>query len=83
MRKNRKKPPSCRPPRRLFQRLPQRLAQPLAPKPHRPVALAQSAWRFSLQQVLESGESVVGIDRIQPVLTGMQLALTALWMLAA
>ncbi len=34
---------------------------------------------FSLQQVLESGEPVVGIDRIQPVLVGLQLALTALW----
>ena len=34
---------------------------------------------FSLQQVLDSGEPVVGIDRIQPVLVGMQLALTALW----
>ncbi len=34
---------------------------------------------FSLREVLESGESVVGIDRIQPVLVGVQLALTALW----
>ena len=34
---------------------------------------------FSLQQVLDSGEPVVGIDRIQPMLVGMQLALTALW----
>ena len=34
---------------------------------------------FSLQQVLAGGEPVVGIDRIQPVLVGMQLALTALW----
>ncbi len=34
---------------------------------------------FSLKDVLESGEPVVGIDRIQPVLVGMQLALTALW----
>ncbi|OQZ94987.1 type I polyketide synthase [Mycolicibacter algericus] len=34
---------------------------------------------FSLRDVLESGEPVVGIDRIQPVLVGMQLALTALW----
>ncbi|MGB3476654.1 MAG: acyltransferase domain-containing protein, partial [Mycobacterium sp.] len=34
---------------------------------------------FSLRQVLESDEPVVGIDRIQPVLVGMQLALTALW----
>jgi phthiocerol/phenolphthiocerol synthesis type-I polyketide synthase D len=34
---------------------------------------------FSLQGVLESGAQVVGIARIQPVLVGMQLALTALW----
>ncbi len=34
---------------------------------------------FSLLKVLESGESLVGIDRIQPVLVGVQLALTALW----
>ncbi|HEX7323601.1 MAG TPA: type I polyketide synthase, partial [Mycobacterium sp.] len=34
---------------------------------------------FSLRGVLEAGEPVVGIDRIQPVLVGMQLALTALW----
>lgn len=34
---------------------------------------------FSLREVLEAGEPVVGIDRIQPVLVGMQLALTALW----
>jgi phthiocerol/phenolphthiocerol synthesis type-I polyketide synthase D len=34
---------------------------------------------FSLRGVLESGESVVGIDRIQPVLVGVQLALTQLW----
>ena len=34
---------------------------------------------FSLQQVLAGGEPVTGIDRIQPVLVGMQLALTALW----
>ena len=34
---------------------------------------------FSLQRVLAGGESVVGIDRIQPVLVGVQLALTALW----
>ncbi len=34
---------------------------------------------FSLRQVLAAGEPVVGIDRIQPVLVGMQLALTALW----
>jgi phthiocerol/phenolphthiocerol synthesis type-I polyketide synthase A len=34
---------------------------------------------FSLREVLESGEPVVGIDRIQPVLVGLQLALTALW----
>jgi acyl transferase domain-containing protein len=34
---------------------------------------------FSLRQILESGDPVVGIDRIQPVLVGVQLALTALW----
>ncbi len=34
---------------------------------------------FSLREVLETGEQVVGIDRIQPVLVGMQLALTELW----
>ncbi len=34
---------------------------------------------FSLRDTLLSGESVVGIERIQPVLVGMQLALTALW----
>ncbi|MCB0939937.1 MAG: type I polyketide synthase [Mycobacterium sp.] len=34
---------------------------------------------FSLQQVLTGGEPLVGIDRIQPVLVGIQLALTALW----
>ena len=34
---------------------------------------------FSLRQVLAAGEPVVGIDRIQPVLVGVQLALTAMW----
>ncbi len=34
---------------------------------------------FSLQSVLAGGESLVGIDRIQPVLVGVQLALTQLW----
>ena len=34
---------------------------------------------FSLRDVLLEGEPVVGIERIQPVLVGMQLALTALW----
>ena len=34
---------------------------------------------FSLRDVLASGELVQGIERIQPVLVGMQLALTALW----
>jgi phthiocerol/phenolphthiocerol synthesis type-I polyketide synthase A len=42
-----------------------------------PMFVAQTG--FSLQQVLESGEPVVGIDRIQPVLVGVQLALTQLW----
>jgi phthiocerol/phenolphthiocerol synthesis type-I polyketide synthase A len=34
---------------------------------------------FSLRAILETGEAVVGIDRIQPVLVGVQLALTELW----
>ncbi len=34
---------------------------------------------FSLRHVLAVGEPLTGIDRIQPVLVGMQLALTALW----
>jgi phthiocerol/phenolphthiocerol synthesis type-I polyketide synthase A len=34
---------------------------------------------FSLRQVLASGESVSGDARVQPVLMGLQLALTALW----
>jgi phthiocerol/phenolphthiocerol synthesis type-I polyketide synthase A len=34
---------------------------------------------FSLKQVLADGEPLVGIDRIQPVLVAVQLALTALW----
>ncbi|OBA59288.1 polyketide synthase [Mycobacterium sp. 1100029.7] len=34
---------------------------------------------FSLRQTLADGVEVVGIDRIQPVLVGIQLALTALW----
>jgi len=34
---------------------------------------------FSLQQVIAEGQPVVGIDRIQPVLVGLQLALTELW----
>ena len=34
---------------------------------------------FSLRDTLTSGDAVVGIDRIQPVLVGVQLALTALW----
>ena len=34
---------------------------------------------FSLRQVLTAGEPVVGIDRIQPVLVGVQLVLTELW----
>src|SRR3984893_13835895 len=33
---------------------------------------------FSLRDVLVAGEPVVGIERIQPVLVGMQLAMTAL-----
>ncbi len=42
-----------------------------------PVFVEQAG--FSLRGILESGEPVVGIDRIQPVLVGVQLALTALW----
>ena len=42
-----------------------------------PVFVAQVG--FSLRDVLVAGETVVGIERIQPVLVGMQLALTALW----
>ena len=34
---------------------------------------------FSLHDVLADGEPVTGIERIQPVLVGVQLALTALW----
>ena len=34
---------------------------------------------FSLRHVLEVGEPLTGIARIQPVLVGIQLALTALW----
>ncbi len=34
---------------------------------------------FSLHQVLTSGEPVTGVTRIQPVLVGVQLALTKLW----
>ena len=34
---------------------------------------------FSLHDVLTSGEKLVGINRVQPVLVGVQLALTALW----
>ncbi|PRC41549.1 polyketide synthase, partial [Mycobacterium sp. ITM-2017-0098] len=34
---------------------------------------------FSLRDIIASGETVTGIDRIQPVLVGMQLALTELW----
>jgi phthiocerol/phenolphthiocerol synthesis type-I polyketide synthase A len=34
---------------------------------------------FSLREVLAGGQPVVGIDRIQPVLVAVQLALTELW----
>ena len=34
---------------------------------------------FSLHDVLAGGDELTGIDRIQPVLVGLQLALTALW----
>jgi len=42
-----------------------------------PIFVAQVG--FSLYQTLADGDEVVGIDRIQPVLVGMQLALTELW----
>jgi acyl transferase domain-containing protein/acyl carrier protein len=42
-----------------------------------PIFLAEVG--FSLQQVLAEGQAVTGIERIQPVLVGVQLALTALW----
>ena len=42
-----------------------------------PVFVAEAG--FSLQQVLAEGQPVTGIARIQPVLVGVQLALTALW----
>ena len=42
-----------------------------------PVFLAEAG--FSLQEVLAEGRPLVGIDRIQPVLTAVQLALTTLW----
>jgi len=42
-----------------------------------PVFVEQTG--FSLRQVLAGGEPLVGIERIQPVLVGMQLALTELW----
>ena len=35
--------------------------------------------RFSLHQVLTEGQQVAGDARVQPVLMGLQLALTALW----
>lgn len=34
---------------------------------------------FSLHELLSSGRVLTGIDRIQPALVGVQLALTALW----
>jgi phthiocerol/phenolphthiocerol synthesis type-I polyketide synthase B len=34
---------------------------------------------FSLHDVLATGQELTGIERIQPVLVGIQLALTALW----
>jgi phthiocerol/phenolphthiocerol synthesis type-I polyketide synthase B len=34
---------------------------------------------FSLYDVIAAGEELTGIERIQPVLVGIQLALTALW----
>ena len=34
---------------------------------------------FSLYEVLAAGQELIGIEQIQPVLVGVQLALTALW----
>ena len=34
---------------------------------------------FSLQQIIENGESISGDAQVQPVLMGLQLALTELW----
>src|SRR6202165_3155933 len=42
-----------------------------------PEFIAQTG--FSLQETLPGGDEVVGIERIQPVLVGIQLALTQLW----
>jgi phthiocerol/phenolphthiocerol synthesis type-I polyketide synthase B len=42
-----------------------------------PVFLRQVG--FSLERVLAAGEPVTGTDRVQPVLMGLQLALTELW----
>ncbi|MFT4042006.1 MAG: acyltransferase domain-containing protein [Gordonia sp. (in: high G+C Gram-positive bacteria)] len=57
----------------------------LADEPEFATALADiepdfvAAAGFSLIDVIRSGEQVTGIERIQPVLTGLQLALTRLW----
>jgi phthiocerol/phenolphthiocerol synthesis type-I polyketide synthase C len=42
-----------------------------------PVFIEQAG--FSLRAVLAGGEPVVGDEQVQPVLVGLQLALTALW----
>lgn len=42
-----------------------------------PIFVAQTG--FSLEDVLRSGAALVGIDRIQPALVGVQLALTSMW----
>ncbi|MGH3822393.1 MAG: type I polyketide synthase, partial [Pseudonocardiaceae bacterium] len=42
-----------------------------------PICVAEAG--FSLQEVITAGEEVSGIDRVQPVLFGMQVALAALW----
>ncbi|MCW2552476.1 MAG: ppsA 3 [Mycobacterium sp.] len=42
-----------------------------------PIFLEQAG--FSLQTAITCGEALVGIERIQPVLVGIQLALVALW----
>ncbi|OBG29369.1 acyltransferase domain-containing protein [Mycobacterium sp. 852002-51057_SCH5723018] len=59
--------------------------QLLADEPDFAIALAElepifvQQVGFSLQRVLAAGEPVVGTERVQPVLMGLQLALTELW----
>ncbi|GGM45994.1 phthiocerol/phenolphthiocerol synthesis polyketide synthase type I PpsC [Longimycelium tulufanense] len=42
-----------------------------------PLFLAEAG--FSLREVVESGQEATGIDRVQPVLFGLQVALARLW----